>query len=167
MRTWRRPIGPLLARPGRRRAHGCAPRDSGEVQARLKPEQTAKINMPVVLLTGQESTDPSKAQVGPVAAALPMHTGWHWPDSSTSPTSWTGDLHEASAGGSCTPRPCTANWMPSSKLSRSSPGPHPRRSAEALAQAHSRSMRTRGVGSPPALTPPLCHALSVRTKAAP
>ena len=27
--------------------------------------------MPVVLLTGQESTDPSKAQVGPVAAALP------------------------------------------------------------------------------------------------
>ena len=71
MRTWPRPIGPLLARPGRRRAHGCAPRDSGEVQARLKPEQTAKINMPVVLLTGQESTDPSKAQVGPVAAALP------------------------------------------------------------------------------------------------
>jgi hypothetical protein len=66
-----RPIGPLLARPGRRRAHGCAPRDSGEVQARLKPEQTAKINMPVVLPTGQESTDPSKAQVGPVAAALP------------------------------------------------------------------------------------------------
>lgn len=29
MRTWPRPIGPLLARPGRRRAHGCAPRDSG------------------------------------------------------------------------------------------------------------------------------------------
>jgi hypothetical protein len=27
--------------------------------------------MPVLILTGQESTDPSKAQVGPVAAALP------------------------------------------------------------------------------------------------
>lgn len=53
-------------------AHTVVPREIlGEVQARLKPEQTAKINMPVVLLTGQESTDPSKAQVGPVAAALP------------------------------------------------------------------------------------------------
>ena len=43
----------------------------GESQARLKPEQAAKINMPVLLLTGEESADPSKAQVGAVAAALP------------------------------------------------------------------------------------------------
>jgi pimeloyl-ACP methyl ester carboxylesterase len=43
----------------------------GESQARLKPEQAAKINMPVLLVTGQESTDPAKAQVGAVAAALP------------------------------------------------------------------------------------------------
>jgi hypothetical protein len=37
----------------------------------LKPEKAVKMNMPVLLLTGEESTDPAKAQVGAVAAALP------------------------------------------------------------------------------------------------
>jgi pimeloyl-ACP methyl ester carboxylesterase len=40
-------------------------------QARLEPEQAAKINVPVLLLTGEKSTDPAKAAVGAVAAALP------------------------------------------------------------------------------------------------
>jgi pimeloyl-ACP methyl ester carboxylesterase len=40
-------------------------------QAGLKPEQAAKINMPVLLLTGEESTDPPKTKVDAVAAALP------------------------------------------------------------------------------------------------
>jgi pimeloyl-ACP methyl ester carboxylesterase len=58
--------------PGRVAAAHTLPREIlGESQARLQPEQAAKINMPVLLLTGEESTDPSKAQVGAVAAALP------------------------------------------------------------------------------------------------
>jgi pimeloyl-ACP methyl ester carboxylesterase len=58
--------------PGRAAAAHTVPREIlGESQARLKPEQAAKINMPVLLVTGQESTDPAKAQVGAVAAALP------------------------------------------------------------------------------------------------
>jgi pimeloyl-ACP methyl ester carboxylesterase len=70
MRTWppsdRPPLGQAESQPRTR-----CPRDIlGESQARLKPEQAAKINMPVLLLTGEESTDPAKAQVGAVAAAL-------------------------------------------------------------------------------------------------
>jgi pimeloyl-ACP methyl ester carboxylesterase len=58
--------------PGRVAAARTVPREIlGESQARLKPEQAAKINMPVLLLTGEESTDPSKSKVGAVAAALP------------------------------------------------------------------------------------------------
>jgi pimeloyl-ACP methyl ester carboxylesterase len=58
--------------PGRVAAAHTLPREIlGESQARLQPEQAAKINMPVLLLTGEESTDPSKAEVGAVAAALP------------------------------------------------------------------------------------------------
>ena len=58
--------------PGRVAAAHTVPREIlGESQARLTPEQAAKINMPVLLLTGEQSTDPSKAQVAAVAAALP------------------------------------------------------------------------------------------------
>jgi pimeloyl-ACP methyl ester carboxylesterase len=58
--------------PGRVAAAHTVPREIlGESQARLQPEQAAKINMPVLLLTGEKSTDPAKAQVGAVAAALP------------------------------------------------------------------------------------------------
>jgi pimeloyl-ACP methyl ester carboxylesterase len=58
--------------PGRvAAAHTVTREISGETQAPLEPEQAAKINMPVLLLTGEESTDPAKAQVGAVAAALP------------------------------------------------------------------------------------------------
>jgi hypothetical protein len=42
----------------------------GETQVRLEPEQAAKINVPVLLVTGEESTDPAKPEIGSVAAAL-------------------------------------------------------------------------------------------------
>jgi pimeloyl-ACP methyl ester carboxylesterase len=58
--------------PGRVAAAHTVPRETlGESQARLQPEQAAKITMPVLLLTGEKSTDPAKAQVGAVAAVLP------------------------------------------------------------------------------------------------
>jgi pimeloyl-ACP methyl ester carboxylesterase len=58
--------------PGRVAAAHTLPREiSGETQARLEPAQAAKIGVPVLLVTGEESTDPAKAEVGAVAAALP------------------------------------------------------------------------------------------------
>jgi hypothetical protein len=168
MRTWPRPIGPLLARPGRRRAHGCAPRDSGEVQARLKPEQTAKINMPVVLLTGQEAPTPQRPKSAQWQPHYPMHTGWHWPDSSTSPTSWTRRLSRSICWGflhgptlHCEPdtivevEPLVTGPSLSTICMSAGPSPFP-------VYAH-----TRTSVHPPTLTPPLCHGLSVRTRAAP
>ena len=168
MRTWPRPIGPLMARPGRRRAHGCAPRDSGEVQARLKPEQTAKINMPRRATDGPGKHRPLKGPSRPSGSrttrCTPVGTG---PTAAHRQHPGPGDFHEASAGCSCTARPCTANRIPSSKLSRSSP-------ALTLDDLHERWPKPipglcadEDVGSPPTLTPPLCHGLSVRTRAAP
>lgn len=43
----------------------------GESEARLEPTQAAKITVPVLLVIGEESTDPEKAEVGAVAATLP------------------------------------------------------------------------------------------------
>ena len=58
--------------PGRVAAAHTLPREiSGETQARLEPEEAAKLRIPVLLVTGEESTDPAKADVGAVAAALP------------------------------------------------------------------------------------------------
>jgi pimeloyl-ACP methyl ester carboxylesterase len=58
--------------PGRVAAAHTLPREiSGETNARLEPEQAAKIRVPVLLVTGGKSTDPAKAEVGAVAAALP------------------------------------------------------------------------------------------------
>jgi pimeloyl-ACP methyl ester carboxylesterase len=57
---------------GRVAAAHTLPREiSGETQARLEPEQAARIVVPVLLVTGEESTDPAKAEVSAVAAALP------------------------------------------------------------------------------------------------
>jgi pimeloyl-ACP methyl ester carboxylesterase len=57
---------------GRVAAAHTVPRETlGESQARLQPGQTAKITMPVLLLTGEKSADPAKAQVSAVAAVLP------------------------------------------------------------------------------------------------
>ena len=57
--------------PGRVAAAHTLPREiSGEAQARLDPEQAAAIRVPVLLVTGEESTDPAMAEVGAVAAAL-------------------------------------------------------------------------------------------------
>jgi pimeloyl-ACP methyl ester carboxylesterase len=39
--------------------------------ARLDAEQAAKITVPVLLLSGENSSDPSKADIETVAAALP------------------------------------------------------------------------------------------------
>lgn len=57
---------------GRVAAAHTLPREiSGETQARLEPGQATKIRVPVLLVTGEDSTDPAKAEVGAVAAALP------------------------------------------------------------------------------------------------
>jgi pimeloyl-ACP methyl ester carboxylesterase len=58
--------------PGRVAAAHTVPREiMGETRARLVPEQAAAIGIPVLLVTGEESTDPAKAEAETVAAALP------------------------------------------------------------------------------------------------
>jgi pimeloyl-ACP methyl ester carboxylesterase len=58
--------------PGRVAAATTVPRElRGELTARLEPEVAAKITVPVMLLTGEESTDPARAQIEAVAKALP------------------------------------------------------------------------------------------------
>ena len=58
--------------PGRVAAAHTVTRElTAETQARLDAEQAAKIAVPVLLMTGEKSTDPAKAAVGAVAAALP------------------------------------------------------------------------------------------------
>jgi pimeloyl-ACP methyl ester carboxylesterase len=52
-------------------AHTVTREILGETEARLEPEQAAKIRVPVLLVTGEESADPAKSEVGAVAAALP------------------------------------------------------------------------------------------------
>jgi pimeloyl-ACP methyl ester carboxylesterase len=57
---------------GRVAAAHAVPREiAGEIRARLEPEQAARIRVPVLLVTGEDSTDPAKAEAGAVAAALP------------------------------------------------------------------------------------------------
>lgn len=61
-----------LSWAGRVAAAHTLPREIlGESRARLVPEQAARIRVPVLLVTGQESADPAKAEVDTVAAALP------------------------------------------------------------------------------------------------
>jgi pimeloyl-ACP methyl ester carboxylesterase len=43
----------------------------GETRARLEAAQAAKISVPILLLIGEESTDPARREVGADAAALP------------------------------------------------------------------------------------------------
>jgi pimeloyl-ACP methyl ester carboxylesterase len=58
--------------PGRvAAAHTVTREILGETQARLEAEQAAKINVPVLLVTGEESTDPARPEIDSVAAALP------------------------------------------------------------------------------------------------
>jgi pimeloyl-ACP methyl ester carboxylesterase len=58
--------------PGRVAAAPTITRElRAEGGARLDPEQAAKITVPVLLLTGENSSDPSKADIETVAAALP------------------------------------------------------------------------------------------------
>jgi pimeloyl-ACP methyl ester carboxylesterase len=58
--------------PGRVAAAPTITRElRAERGARLDPEQTAKITVPVLLLTGENSSDPSKADIETMAAALP------------------------------------------------------------------------------------------------
>jgi hypothetical protein len=45
-------------------AHAITREISSETQARLEAEQAAKINVPVLLVIGEESTDPAKSEVG-------------------------------------------------------------------------------------------------------
>lgn len=58
--------------PGRVAAAHTVTRELiAETQARLEAKQAAKIRVPVLLLTGEESTDPAKSEISAVAAALP------------------------------------------------------------------------------------------------
>jgi pimeloyl-ACP methyl ester carboxylesterase len=58
--------------PGRVAAAPTITRElRAEREAKLDPEQAAKITVPVLLLTGENSSDPSKADIEAVAAALP------------------------------------------------------------------------------------------------
>ena len=58
--------------PGRvAAAHTITRECRAERGARLDPEQAAKITVPVLLLTGENSSDSSKADIETVAAALP------------------------------------------------------------------------------------------------
>ena len=57
---------------GRVAAAHTLPREIlGETRARLVPEQAVAIGVPVLIVTGKESTDPAKAEADTVAAALP------------------------------------------------------------------------------------------------
>lgn len=56
---------------GRVAAAHTLPREiAGEVEARVEPEQAATIRVPVLLVTGETSTDPAAAHVGAIAAVL-------------------------------------------------------------------------------------------------
>jgi pimeloyl-ACP methyl ester carboxylesterase len=58
--------------PGRvAAAHTITRECRAEAQATLDPQSAAKITVPVLLLVGEQSSDPAKAQVEAVAAALP------------------------------------------------------------------------------------------------
>lgn len=58
--------------PGRvAAAHTVTREVRAEMEARLDPELAAKITVPVLLLTGEHSSDPSKAHIEAVAAPLP------------------------------------------------------------------------------------------------
>jgi pimeloyl-ACP methyl ester carboxylesterase len=52
-------------------AHTITREVRAETGAQLDPEQAARITVPVLLLTGQNSADPAKAGIEAVAAALP------------------------------------------------------------------------------------------------
>jgi pimeloyl-ACP methyl ester carboxylesterase len=52
-------------------AHTVTRELAGETEARLEPDQAAKISVPVLPVIGEESTDPAKSELGAVAAALP------------------------------------------------------------------------------------------------
>ncbi len=52
-------------------AHTITRECRAEAQATLDPQSAAKITVPVLLLVGEHSSDPCKAQVEAVAAALP------------------------------------------------------------------------------------------------
>jgi pimeloyl-ACP methyl ester carboxylesterase len=58
--------------PGRVAAAHTIPREiRGELTARLDPEHAHQITVPVLLVTGERSADPSKAHIQSVAATLP------------------------------------------------------------------------------------------------
>jgi pimeloyl-ACP methyl ester carboxylesterase len=58
--------------PGRvAAAHTIGREVRAETTARLDPEQAARITVPVLLLTGEHSSDPARADIEAVAAALP------------------------------------------------------------------------------------------------
>ena len=70
--------------PGRvAAAHTVTREILGETQARLDAEQAAKINVPVLLLTGEESTDPAKPKLTRSQPPYRTRRSWCRPGSST------------------------------------------------------------------------------------
>ena len=77
MRTWRAPIGPLLARPGRRRAHG-APRDSGRIPGRTETRAGSEDQHARPATDGRGKHRPVKDQkLTRWQPHYPMHSGWY------------------------------------------------------------------------------------------
>ena len=92
--------------PGRvAAAHTLTREILGETQARLEPEQAAKVNVPVLLLTGEESTDPANPKSTRAQPPYRTRRSWCLPDSSTSPISWTRRHSPCTRCGSCTTDP--------------------------------------------------------------
>jgi hypothetical protein len=64
-------------------AHTVTGEILGETHARLEAEQAAKINVPVLLLTGEKSTDPAKPEIDSSQPHYRPRRSSHWPDNST------------------------------------------------------------------------------------
>jgi pimeloyl-ACP methyl ester carboxylesterase len=88
--------------PGRvAAAHTIGREVRAETEARLDPEQANRITVPTLLLTGEHSSDPSKADIEAVAAALPDAPSWSWRAKSTSRTSSSPRSSPSISWGSC------------------------------------------------------------------
>ena len=70
--------------PGRVAAAHTVTRETlGETKAGLDADQAARINVPVLVLTGEESTDPGRPEIDSAQPLYRTRRSWCWPDSST------------------------------------------------------------------------------------
>jgi pimeloyl-ACP methyl ester carboxylesterase len=88
--------------PGRvAAAHTITREVRAETGARLDPELAGRITVPVLLLIGQHSSDPFKADTEAVAAALPDARIVVIEGQGTSPTSWSPRSSPTTSSRSC------------------------------------------------------------------